>query len=68
MEVAQPLAEHQRLIDAIKSNSHLFTVGSEEIQQSALVAAKATFDSGLYFVRFHRLLLKQLFNSSFTRK
>jgi Leu/Phe-tRNA-protein transferase len=47
MEVAQPLAEHLRLIDAIRSNSHLFTVGSEEIQQSALVAAKATFDSGL---------------------
>jgi hypothetical protein len=46
MDVAQPSAEHQRLIDAIKNNSHLFTVGSEEIQQSALAAAKATFDSG----------------------
>ena len=48
MEVAEPLAEHQRLVDVIKSNSHLFTVGSEEIQQSALAAAKATFDSGVY--------------------
>lgn len=47
MEVAQPLPEHQRLTDAIKNNLHLFTVGSEEIQQSALAAAKATFDSAL---------------------
>jgi hypothetical protein len=60
MDVAQPLSEHQRLIDAIKNNSHLFTVGSEEIQQSALAAAKATFDSGLLFICFCRLLLKSV--------
>lgn len=47
MEVAQPTTEHQRLIDVIKGKSHLFTSGSEEIQRSALAAAKATFDAGM---------------------
>jgi len=69
MEVAQPLAEHQRLIDAIKANSHLFALGSEEIQQSALAAAKATFDSGLSSIRLCFPHLKAtFFHSPFARK